>query len=118
MILWTVAILVLFGLFYVLFIIFQLALYNIIMGVVMYVYWWRLTGIASSIIKKFLDDQRKKQYKAYFRLVKEQECFAKLNIEIQEHEEGKWIEIHLSETVDDDREEIEDSDDVGAPQVE
>ena len=56
MILWTVAILVLFGLFYVLFIIFQLALYNIIMGVVMYVYWWRLTGIASSIIKKFLDD--------------------------------------------------------------
>jgi hypothetical protein len=113
LLLWTIALLLLFGIFYVMFIIFQLALYNIIMGVVMAVFWWRLTGVSTSVVKRFLDNKRKSQYKAYFRRVKEMECFAKLNIEIQEHEEGLWIEIHLSETIDDDKEDdLDDSDDV------
>lgn len=74
-ILWAFALSILLGLLYCGFIIFQLALYNIIMGVVMAVYWWRLRKVASSVIKKFLDDSRKKQFKAYFRRVKEQPCF-------------------------------------------
>jgi hypothetical protein len=42
------------------------------------------------------------------------ECFKKLNIEILEHEEGRWIEIHLSEIVgdDDDKEDLEDSEEL------
>jgi hypothetical protein len=59
-ILWALALSILLGLLYCGFIIFQLALYNIIMGVVMAVYWWRLRKVASSVIKKFLDDSRKK----------------------------------------------------------
>lgn len=41
------------------------------------------------------------------------DCFKKLNIEILEHEEGRWIEIHLSEIVgDDDKEDMEDSEEI------
>ena len=34
--------------------------------------------------------------------MKELPWLKELQLEIQEHEEGKWIEIHLSETADDD----------------
>ena len=33
--------------------------------------------------------------------MKDLEWLKAMQLEIQEHEEGKWIEIHLSETVDD-----------------
>jgi hypothetical protein len=82
LLLWTISLILLFAIFYVMFIIFQLALYNIIMGVVMAVFWWRACGVSNSVIKRFLDNKRKSQYKAYFRRVKEIDCFAKLNIEI------------------------------------
>ena len=37
--------------------------------------------------------------------MKDLEWLKAMQLEIQEHEEGKWIEIHLSETVDDKDEE-------------
>lgn len=83
------------------------------MGVVMVVFWWRLCGVATSINTRFLDRQCKKAYKAHFGAIKELDCFKKLNIEILEHEEGRWIEIHLSEIVgDDDKEDLEDSEEL------
>ena len=33
--------------------------------------------------------------------MKDMEWLKNLNIEIQENDEGKWIEIHLNETADD-----------------
>lgn len=67
----------------------------------MAVFWWRICGVSASVIKRFLDNGKKKEYKAYFKRMKELEWLQKLNLEIQEHDEGLWIEIHLSETVDD-----------------
>jgi hypothetical protein len=68
--LWALGLIVLFGIFYVITIIVQLALYNIIMAVVMYMFWWRLCGVIASIIKRFLDGDKKKLYKAYFQDMK------------------------------------------------
>lgn len=64
--LWTVFCIGLAGLFYCLFIIIQLSLYNFIMAVVMVVFWWRLCGVSHSIIRRILDNGKKKEYKAYF----------------------------------------------------
>lgn len=52
------------------------------MGVVMVVMWWRLCGVTASVIRKFLDNKKKGQYKQYFRLFKEQPWLQKLNLEI------------------------------------
>ncbi len=73
LLLWSIGIIVLFGIFYIMFIIFQLALYNIIMGVVMAIFWWRLCQVSASIIKRILDKGKKKEYKAYFRKMKDLE---------------------------------------------
>jgi len=52
------------------------------MGVVMAVFWWRICGVSASVIKRFLDNGKKKEYKAYFKRMKELEWLQKLNLEI------------------------------------
>lgn len=108
-VLWTVFSIVLLLLLYVFFIILQLALFNLIMLVVMTVSWWRICKIFNAIIQRILGNGRKKPYKNFIQQLKNLEWLKKLQVEIQEHEEGKWIEIHLSESVEDnDKEEDED----------
>ena len=95
-------------LLYVFFIILQLALFNLIMLVVMLVTWWRVCKICSAIIKRILGNGRKKPYKAFITRIKDLEWLKVLQLEIQEHEEGKWIEIHLCESVENNDKEDED----------
>ena len=33
----------------------------------------------------------------------------KLNMEVQEHEDGLWIELHLNETIEDNQEDLSES---------
>ena len=87
--------------FYLLFIILQLALFNLIMLVVMGVLWYKLAQIINAVITRILDNGRKKKFKAYVKEIKNAPWLAKSSIEIQENDEGKWIEIHLNETADD-----------------
>jgi hypothetical protein len=51
------------ALLYVFFIILQLALFNLIMLVVMSVWWWKLCKIAQAVINRVLDNGRKKPFK-------------------------------------------------------
>ena len=97
---------ILLALLYVFFIILQLALFNLIMLVVMAVWWWKALKICVAISKRFLDNGRKAAFKTHIRKMKELEWLKVLSLEIQEHEEGKWIEVHLNETVDDDKDDI------------
>ena len=99
--LWTGFTIFLILLLYVFFIILQLALFNLIMLVVMMVTWWRACKISNAIIGRILGNGRKKPYKAYIKKIKELEWLKNLQLEVQEQEEGLWIEIHLSEAVDD-----------------
>ena len=61
-----------------------------------------------------LDNGRKAPFKAFIREMKALEWLKSTNIEIQEQEDGKWIEIHLNETesdnIDDLNEKEEDED--------
>jgi hypothetical protein len=41
------------------------------MGVVMYVFWWRMCGVSASIIRRMLDRGKKKEFKAYFRALRD-----------------------------------------------
>ena len=95
---------------YCFFIILQLALFNLIMLVVMMVIWWKLLQISRAIINRILDKGRKKAFKAWVRKLKELNWLKELSIEIQENDDGKWIEIHLNETQDD-RDDSGDEDD-------
>ena len=81
------------------------------MLVVMAVWWWKAFKISQAITKRMLDNGRKAAFKTHIRKMKELEWLKLLNLEIQEHEEGKWIEVHLNETVDDDKEELQEDDD-------
>ena len=84
------------------------------MLVVMAVWWWKLFKIANAVITRVLDNGRKAPFKAFIREMKALEWLKSTNIEIQEQEEGKWIEIHLNETESDnidDLNEIVDEDD-------
>ena len=101
---------------YVMFVILQLALFNLIMLVVMMVWWFKLCKMCLAVITRCLDSRRKKAFKSYIHRIKDLAWLKELNIEIQENDEGKWIEIHLNETADykeDDRvlEEDQDEDD-------
>lgn len=82
------------------FIILQLALFNLIMLVVMGVSWYRLMHIMNAVVYRFLDNGRKKSFKRWIRQLKELPSIRRLAIEIQENDEGRWIEIHLNETAD------------------
>jgi len=88
-------------LLYVFFIILQLALFNLIMLVVMAVWWWKLCKISHAVIHRVLDNGRKGPFKAYIKRMKDLQWLKDKGIEIQENDEGRWIEIHLNETADD-----------------
>ena len=58
-----------------------------------------------------LDNGRKKPFKQYIKKMKDLEWLKAKGIEIQENDEGKWIEIHLNETADDvDNDKIDEAD--------
>ena len=99
--LWTCFGVILILLLYVLFIILQLALFNLIMLVVLCTVWWRACKISKAIITRVLGKGRKKPFKKFVYQMRSLEWLQALKIEIQENEEGKWIEVHLSESVDD-----------------
>ena len=82
---------------YVMFVILQLALFNLIMLVVMIVWWYKFCRASWAVITRCLDSKRKQPFQRYIRRFKELEWLKKLNIEVQENDEGKWIEIHLNE---------------------
>ena len=86
---------------YVMFVILQLALFNLIMLVVMIVWWYKFCRASWAVITRCLDSKRKQPFQRYIRRIKELEWLKELNIEIQENDEGKWLEIHLNETTDD-----------------
>ena len=71
------------------------------MLVVMIVWWYKLCKAFIAVINRCLDSGRKKAFKAHIRRIKDLDWLKELNIEIQENDEGKWIEIHLNETADD-----------------
>jgi hypothetical protein len=85
---------------YVMFVILQLALFNLIMLVVMMVWWFKLCKMCWAVISRCLDSRRKKAFKSYIHRIKDLAWLKELNIEIQENDEGKWIEIHLNEAAD------------------
>ena len=85
---------------YAMFVILQLALFNLIMLVVMIVWWYKLCRMCVSVIKRCLDSKRKKSFQRYIRRMKDLDWLKALNIEIQENDEGKWIEIHLNEIIE------------------
>ena len=101
LILYTIAAIFLLGFLYCLFIILQLALFNLIMLVVMLVMWYKLYQICKAIINRILNNGRKKAFKSWIRELKSLNWLKEHSIEIQENAEGKWIEIHLNETQDD-----------------
>ena len=82
LLLWTVGSIVLLFVFYLLFIILQLALFNLIMLVVMGVLWYKLAQIFKAIITRILDNGRKKKFKAYIRKFKDLKWLQELSIEI------------------------------------
>ena len=57
-----------------------------------------------------LDNGRKAPFKAFIREIKALEWLKSTNIEIQEQEDGKWIEIHLNETESDNIDDLNEKD--------
>ena len=98
---YLVAFIILLAVAYVFFIILQLALFNLIMLVVMIVWWIKMFNICRAIINRMLDNGRKSAFKAHIRRMKDLPWLKELNIEIQENDEGRWIEVHLNELADD-----------------
>ena len=70
--LWIIGVVLLLLVFYLLFIILQLALFNLIMLVVMGVLWYKLAQIINAVITRILDNGRKKKFKAYVKEIKNQ----------------------------------------------
>ena len=97
---YTIAALFLLVIFYCFFIILQLALFNLIMLVVMAVAWYKILGICRAVISRILDNGRKASFKQWIRQLKDLQWLKDKSIEIQENDEGRWIEIHLNETAD------------------
>ena len=101
------AFVLLLALLYTMFIILQLALFNLIMLVVMAVWWWKLVKIANAVIQRIQNNGRKAPFKVFIKEMKGLEWLNTANIEIQEQEEGKWIEIHLNETEGDNMDDLD-----------
>ena len=64
-------------------------------------WWWKVCKVFQALINRVLDNGRKKPFKQYIKKMKEMKWLKDKGIEIQENDEGKWIEIHLNETADD-----------------
>ena len=105
---WVIAFVFLLGLMYMFLIILQLALFNLIMLVVMIVWWIRMFKVCRAIIKRCIDSSRTKASRSYIKTLKNLDCVKNCSIEIQEHDEGQWIAIHLPDTAEDDSDEDEE----------
>ncbi len=108
---YSIAFIVLLLVAYGFFIILQLALFNLIMLVVMAVFWVKLYKISKNVISLGLDKGRKKAFKQWIKTLKDLEWLKEKSIEIQENDDGKWIEIHLNETTDEREDGIHEEDD-------
>lgn len=71
------------------------------MLVVMLVLWYKIYKIFRAIINRILNNGRKKPFKKWIKDLKELPWLKEHSIEIQENDDGKWIEVHLNETQDD-----------------
>jgi ABC-type bacteriocin/lantibiotic exporter with double-glycine peptidase domain len=72
---WTLALVVfLIPVAYLFLIILQLALFNLIMLVVMVVWWFKFFRIWRAIIKRCIDNSRTKHYRKFIKGLKELEC--------------------------------------------
>ena len=80
--LYTLASILLLGVFYCFFIILQLALFNLIMLVVMAVSWYKLLDIGRKVISRVLDNGRKASFKTWIKQIKELEWLKAKSIEI------------------------------------
>ena len=80
--LWTVGVIVLITVLYLLYVLLQYALFNPIIAAVMLTIWFKMCKICNSMIAGILDTGRKKGFKKYIRYLKELEWLQKLNIEI------------------------------------
>ena len=77
------------------------------MLVVMSVWWWKLFKICRAVIGRILDNGRKSAFKSHIKKMKEKLTWLRdYNIDIQENDEGKWIEIHLNDGADKDDDQI------------
>ena len=97
---YSLAFILLLILAYCFFIILQLALFNLIMLVVMAVFWCKMYKFSKNIISMKLDKGRKTAFKQWIKRLKDLDWLKEKSIEIQENDDGKWIEIHLNETTD------------------
>ena len=57
-------------------------------------------GVSCERTSSAANAARKKSFKRWIRQLKDLPWLKELSIEIQENDEGKWIEIHLNETTD------------------
>ena len=108
--LWSVAVVLLIAFFYVEFIIFQLALYNVILGVVMAVYWLKALRVARSVIRQYFDNSRKKEFHDYWKHVVASQEWAQGSIKVFAHSNGAWVEVYLEKGTDDPNQDISEDD--------
>ena len=78
------------------------------MLVVMIVWWIRMFKVCRAVIKRCIDSSRTKHYRSFIKALKGLDCVKSCSIEIQEHDEGQWIAIHLPDTAEDDSDDDED----------
>ena len=64
-------------------------------------FWYKIYKISRAIINRLLNNNRKKAFKSWIRELRDLSFLKELSIEIQENDDGKWIEVHLNETQDD-----------------
>jgi len=81
-ILGIIAFLVCISVAYAFFIVLQLALFNLIMLVVMIVWWYKLCKAFIAVINRCLDSGRKKAFKTHIKRIKDLDWLKELNIEI------------------------------------
>ena len=77
----TIAFVFLAALLYCFFIILQLALFNLIMLVVMLVFWYKIYKISRAIINRLLNNNRKKAFKSWIRELRDLSFLKELSIE-------------------------------------
>ena len=71
---WFIAFIFLLALMYMFLIILQLALFNLIMLVVMIVWWIRMFKVCRAIIKRCIDSSRTKHYRSFIKALKALDC--------------------------------------------
>ena len=79
---WVAAIVLMIGLGYLFLIILQLALFNLIMLVVMIVWWVRIFKVARAMIDRCIVGAKTKEYRSFIKKLKDSESIKDTHIEI------------------------------------